>query len=62
MRRAPIPAPLQASCPATGRHIALPVAADWSELVEQKAIVTIPVCPVCGNEHAWRLNEVFAAA
>jgi hypothetical protein len=32
------------------------------ELAGQKAIVTIPVCPVCGNEHAWRLDEVFAAA
>ena len=20
------------------------------------------ICPACGNEHAWRLNEVFAAA
>ena len=62
MRRAPIPAPLQAMCPATGKQIALPVAADWSDFVEQKAIVIIPLCPACGNEHAWRLNEVFAVA
>jgi hypothetical protein len=62
MRRATVPAPPQARCPATGRPIALPVAADWSDIVEEKAIVTIPVCPPCGNEHAWRLDEVFAAA
>jgi hypothetical protein len=60
--RGPIPTPLQARCPATGRHIALPMAADWDELMGQKAIVTTPVCPACGSEHAWRLDEVFAAA
>ena len=60
--RADIPVPLQATCPETGRHFTLPVAADWDGLVGQKAIVTTSVCPVCGNEHAWRLDEVFAMA
>ena len=60
-RRAYIPVP-QGRCPATGAHFTLPVAATLGELAGQKAIVTIPVCPACGNEHAWRLDEVFAAA
>jgi hypothetical protein len=61
-RPAYIPVPLQARCPATGAHFTLPVAADLGELTGQKAIVTTPVCPACGNEHAWRLDEVFAMA
>lgn len=61
-RRADIPVPLQATCPETGRHFTLPVAGDWDELVGQKAIVTTPVCPACGNEHARRLDEVIAVA
>ena len=60
--RAGIPVPLQATCPETGRHFILPVAGDWDELVGQKAIVATAVCPACGNEHAWRLDEVFATA
>jgi hypothetical protein len=54
--------PLQATCPETGRRFTLPVVGDWDDLVGQKAIVTTAMCPVCGNEHAWRLEEVFATA
>ena len=61
--RADIPVPLQARCPETGRHFTLPVAADlgtgWSG---KKRSSRQPCCPVCGNEHAWRLEEVFATA
>jgi hypothetical protein len=32
----------EAKCPETGGRFALPLAADWSELVGQKAIVTAP--------------------
>jgi hypothetical protein len=60
--RAYLPILPHARCPETGQRFTLPLAADWEELVGQKAIVTTPVCPACGKEHAWRLDEVFATA
>ena len=60
--RAYLPVLPQARCPETAGRFTLPLAVDWSELVGQRAIVTILVCPVCGNEHAWSLDEVFATA
>jgi len=60
--RAYLPILPQARCPATGAHFTLSVAADLVELAGQKAIITISVCPACGNEHAWRLDEVVTTA
>ena len=61
-RNACLPILPQARCPETGGRFTLPLGAEWGELAGQKAIVTTPVCPVCGNEPAWRLDEVFAIA
>ena len=62
-RRAYLPILPQAMCPATtGGRFPSTLAVDWSELVGQRAIVTILVCLVCGKEHAWPLDEVSAMA
>jgi hypothetical protein len=51
-----------AKCPDTELEFLIPLEApDWSVLVGQKAVVTTPICPNCGKEHAYRWDAVHLA-
>jgi predicted RNA-binding Zn-ribbon protein involved in translation (DUF1610 family) len=48
---------LLARCPATGKEFSTGINADRDSLVGLRAIVTTSICPHCGAEHAWRVQD-----
>lgn len=48
---------LLVKCPTTGKNFSIGVYTDREALAGLNAIVTASICPHCGAEHAWRLEE-----
>jgi predicted RNA-binding Zn-ribbon protein involved in translation (DUF1610 family) len=48
---------LLVKCPATGKEFSKGINADRGNLVGLRAIVAASICPHCGAEHAWRLED-----
>jgi hypothetical protein len=48
---------LLARCPATGQEFSTGINADQDSLVGLRAIVATSICPHCGAEHAWRVQD-----
>jgi hypothetical protein len=48
---------LLVKCPATGKEFSTGINADRGNLVGLRAIVAASICPHCGAEHAWRLED-----
>jgi hypothetical protein len=48
---------LLVKCPATGKEFSTGINADRGNLVGLRAIVATSICPHCGAEHAWRLED-----
>ena len=48
---------LIAKCPGTGKEFSTGINADRDSLVGLRAIVATSICPHCGAEHAWRVQD-----
>jgi hypothetical protein len=48
---------LLVKCPATEKEFSTGVNADRDSLVGLRAVVATSICPHCGAEHAWRLED-----
>jgi hypothetical protein len=48
---------LLAKCPATGKEFFTDIYTDRESLIGLRAIVTTSICPHCGGEHAWRIED-----
>lgn len=48
---------LLVKCPETEKEFSTRINADRDSLVGLRAIVATSVCPHCGAEHAWRLED-----
>jgi hypothetical protein len=48
---------LLARCPETGKEFSTGINADLDSLVGLRAIVTTSICPHCGAEHSWRVQD-----
>ena len=48
---------LIAKCPGTGKEFSTGINADRDSLVGLRAIVAASICPHCGAEHAWRVQD-----
>jgi predicted RNA-binding Zn-ribbon protein involved in translation (DUF1610 family) len=48
---------LIAKCPGTGKEFSTGINADRDSLVDLRAIVATSICPHCGAEHAWRVQD-----
>jgi predicted RNA-binding Zn-ribbon protein involved in translation (DUF1610 family) len=48
---------LIAKCPGTGKEFSTGITADRHSLVGLRAIVATSICPHCGAEHAWRIQD-----
>jgi len=44
-------------CPGTGKEFSTGINADRDSLVGLRAIVATSICPHCGAEHAWRIQD-----
>ena len=44
-------------CPGTGKEFSTGINADRGSLVGLQAIVATSICPHCGAEHAWRVQD-----
>jgi predicted RNA-binding Zn-ribbon protein involved in translation (DUF1610 family) len=48
---------LIAKCPGTGKEFSTGINADRNSLVGLRAILATSICPHCGAEHAWRVQD-----
>jgi hypothetical protein len=53
----PVMGVLIAKCPGTGKEFSTGINADRDSLVGLRAIVATSICPHCGAEHAWRVED-----
>lgn len=48
---------LLVKCPTTGKEFSTGINADQGNLTGLRAVVAASICPHCGAEHAWRLED-----
>ena len=48
---------LLVKCPATEKEFSMGINADRDSLVGLRAVVATSICPHCGAEHAWRVQD-----
>jgi hypothetical protein len=48
---------LLVKCPVTEKEFSTGINADQASLVGLRAIVSASICPHCGAEHAWRVED-----